>query len=223
MPFSCVFQLNNGIISDSDRIIFVDYINSNFKKYHKTSEKIACIIFNGKPGFILSTCPCYFSKTGNLKRNDLITDKSEIAYFDADGESIPYNLPYAMIKVKRRRIEYIKRKEYLYKVNRLIGSISKFCNSLIFEAPSKKSKDYYDYPRKDLQRLIGVLKILLKEEDYIRGTMILQEIKERIQLIGASSTKGEIEIARPELLNAISRGIYIFQEKKYSNVNWRTI
>ena len=97
MPFSCFFQLNNGAINPSDRIVFVEYINSVFDSYHKERVKIAHVLFNGEKAYINSNCPCYVSSTGDLKQGQEITKSTIIGYFSADGEDIPYNKPYAII------------------------------------------------------------------------------------------------------------------------------
>ena len=97
MPFSCSFQLNNGAIDSSDRIVFVEYINSIFDSYHKERVKIAHVLFNGVNAFIYSNCPCYVSSKGDLKKGQEITKSTIIGYFSAEGEDIPYNKPYAII------------------------------------------------------------------------------------------------------------------------------
>ena len=98
MPFSCLFQLNNGAIATSDIVIFQKYILSSFDHYHENSVKIAEAIFNGSSAFIYTNCPCYVSSIGALKQGDKITELTIIGYFSADGESIPYDKPYAIIK-----------------------------------------------------------------------------------------------------------------------------
>ena len=98
MPFSCVFQLNNGAIKKEDEVIFEEYVDSSFDKFENPPTKIAKVIFNGQQAFIYSNCPCYISSKGNLKKGDKIDDKTKIGYFAANGEEIPYDRPYATIK-----------------------------------------------------------------------------------------------------------------------------
>ncbi|MES1181254.1 MAG: hypothetical protein ABUL44_00510 [Flavobacterium sp.] len=98
MPFSCVFQLNNGAITKEDEIIFEEYIDSSFDKFEDSPTKIAKVIFNGQQAFIYSNCPCYISSKGKLNKGDKVDDKAKIGYFSANGEDIPYYQPYATIK-----------------------------------------------------------------------------------------------------------------------------
>jgi hypothetical protein len=98
MPFSCIFQLNNGAIKKSDEVILQEFINASIDAYHELPVKIARVTINGKNAFIYSNCPCYISSKGDLSGGDKITEETNIGYFHAEGESIPYNMPYAVIK-----------------------------------------------------------------------------------------------------------------------------
>ncbi len=224
MPFSGIFQLNHEMISVQDHVTFLEYCGSNFHKFHDDFAAIASVDFNGKRGQILSTFPCYFSEVGDLKLGDSIVSDTKIATFNADGESIPYKLPYAMIKTERNKVTtLVTRQRYLGRVRKLISSIDELSRSLEFEAPTEDSRSYYDYPRRELQWLNEELKKHFELEDYIRGTMVIHQIKKNVTSIGASSTKGEIQIHRPELLELIHSNLYVFQETEFSNVNWKTI
>ena len=98
MPFICIFRLNNGAIKKTDEVIFDEFIDSSFGEYHEENIKIAKVFFNGSPAFIYSNSPCVPSTKGNLSRGDKLSEETEIACFAADGESIPYSRPYAIIK-----------------------------------------------------------------------------------------------------------------------------
>lgn len=98
MPFTCIYQLNNGAINDGDEIIFKQYIDQSFGSYHAAPVKIAEVIVNGRMGFIYSNGPGVPSTKGSLAAGDLITPETKIAYFFADGEDIPYQRPYAVIQ-----------------------------------------------------------------------------------------------------------------------------
>jgi len=98
MPFSCIFQLNNGAIKQTDEVIFLEFIEASFGEYHRDKVKIAKVIFNGVPAFIYSNSPAWPSAKGALNQGDKITSETKIAYFGADGEDIPYNRPYAIIE-----------------------------------------------------------------------------------------------------------------------------
>jgi hypothetical protein len=98
MPFSCKFQLNNNALQETDEIIFQEYIDSAFDHYHENPIKIARATFNGRDAFVYSTCPCFVSSKGTIKKGEKITAASIIGYFAANGEDIPYNKPYAIIK-----------------------------------------------------------------------------------------------------------------------------
>nr|WP_315175285.1 hypothetical protein [uncultured Flavobacterium sp.] len=101
MPFTCKFQLNNGAISENDKVVFINFVDSSFDKYQTGFVKIATVYFNNSEAFIYSTCKCFPSSKGNLKSGDLINTETIIGYFSADGEEIPYNKPYAEIKVEK--------------------------------------------------------------------------------------------------------------------------
>jgi hypothetical protein len=100
MPFSCVFQLNNGAINESDEIIFIEFIDHSFGKYNADKVKLARVLFNGNPAFIYSNSPGFASTKGKLEQGDKITSETKIGFFGADGEDIPYNRPYAVIKIE---------------------------------------------------------------------------------------------------------------------------
>ena len=98
MPFSCIFQLNNGATDKSDEVIFLEFIDSSFDSYHEIPIKIAKIIIKGKEAFIYSNCPCYVSSKENIKRGEKLIDTTKLGYFSANGEDIPYSRPYAVIR-----------------------------------------------------------------------------------------------------------------------------
>jgi hypothetical protein len=99
MPFTCKFQLNNGELKPDDEVIFREYVDSSFGKFHSEPVRIAEVLFNGKAASIYSNCPCFpSSKNKELKSGQRINDKTEIGYFSANGEDIPYDRPYAKIK-----------------------------------------------------------------------------------------------------------------------------
>ena len=104
MGFKCTYQLNNGAIADSDEIIFEEFIEESFTSkekigtYNKEKIKIAKIIFNGKPGFIYSNSPSLPLDKEPLKKGDKLNSHTKIATFAAEGEDIPYNLPFAIIR-----------------------------------------------------------------------------------------------------------------------------
>jgi len=60
MAFICIFQLNNGVIKESDEVIFLKYFEDSFGKYHASPIKIAKVIFNNKPAFIYCNSPSFF-------------------------------------------------------------------------------------------------------------------------------------------------------------------
>ena len=101
MPFTCVFQLNNGAIKPSDEVIFLKYIDESFGRYHSEKIKIAEVLFNNIHAFILSNCPSFPSTKGDLSWGQKVTAETKIAYFAANGEDIPYNRPYAIISFER--------------------------------------------------------------------------------------------------------------------------
>ncbi len=99
MPFTCKFQLNNGAISENDKVIFISFVESSFDKYQKESVKIAKVLFNGSEAYVYSTCKCFPSSKAELKNGDLIEPETVIGYFSADGEEIPYYKPYAEVRI----------------------------------------------------------------------------------------------------------------------------
>ena len=98
MPFICTFRLNNGAIKRTDEVIFEEFIDSSFGEYHEENIRIAKVNFNGKPAFVYSNSPCFPSTKGSLTYGDKLSEETEIGYFAADSENIPYNRPYAIIK-----------------------------------------------------------------------------------------------------------------------------
>lgn len=98
MPFTCLFQLNNDAINKSDEIIFLEYIDSSFDRYSENPIRLANININGIRAFIYSNCPCYVSSKGEIKNGEKVTESTIIGYFSANGEDIPYDRPYAIIK-----------------------------------------------------------------------------------------------------------------------------
>ena len=97
MPFKCKFQLNNGAIDNNDIIIFSKFINDSFYSFNNSPVNIAEVFVNGKRAYIISTCPCVPSHKCNLIEGQSIDCNTIIGYFDADGDDIPYNKPYAQI------------------------------------------------------------------------------------------------------------------------------
>jgi len=101
MPFTCKFQLNNDALKPNDEVVFKEYIDSSFGNFHSEPVKIAKVLFNGKEAYIYSTCPCFPStKNKEIKSGHRINEKTEIGFFSANGEDIPYDRPYAKIKVE---------------------------------------------------------------------------------------------------------------------------
>jgi len=98
MPFSCIFQLNNGAINKDDEVIFEEFIDSAFDKYEDFPTKIANVLINGEKAFIYTNCSCYISSKGDIKKGDKLDENTKIGYFAANGEDIPYNKPYATIR-----------------------------------------------------------------------------------------------------------------------------
>lgn len=98
MPFSCKFQLNNGAIKPEDKVIFKNFINTSFGNFHAQSVKIASVVFNDRDAYISSNCPCFPSSVNkSLTYGTRITEATEIGYFSANGEDIPYDKAYAVI------------------------------------------------------------------------------------------------------------------------------
>ena len=100
MAFSCLFQLNNGAINETDEVIFLKYIPSVFDSFRKNSVKIAEVIFNGSRASIFTNCPCYISSKAGLKAGERIIQSTVIGYFSAEGEDILYSKPYAILKIE---------------------------------------------------------------------------------------------------------------------------
>lgn len=108
MPFSCIYQLNNGAIDSADQVIFKSYIDESFGAYHQEPVRIAEVIVNGLPGFICSASPGFPSTKGKLVSGDIVTAETKIAYFAADGESVPCGRPYAVIRYEQVCLVYFQ-------------------------------------------------------------------------------------------------------------------
>lgn len=85
MPFSCVYQLNNGAIDAEDHVIFKKYIDESFGAFHPYQIKIAEVVVNGVSGFIYSNSPGFPSTKGSLVPGDRISPDTKIAFFGANG------------------------------------------------------------------------------------------------------------------------------------------
>lgn len=99
MPFVCKFQLNNGAITETDKVVFINFFDNSFGKYQNELVKIAKVKFNDKDAYIYSTCPCFPSSKGNVNYGDLLNSDTIIGYFSAEGDEIPYSKPYAAITI----------------------------------------------------------------------------------------------------------------------------
>jgi hypothetical protein len=88
-------------LSEGDEVIFDEFIDSSFGKFHREKIEIANVKFNGQEAFIFTNCPCFVSGRGKLESGDLLNAETVIGYFSANGEDIPYGKPYAIL-VKRK-------------------------------------------------------------------------------------------------------------------------
>ncbi len=98
MPFTCKFQLNNGALKTTDKVVFVSFVDKSFGDFHNENVQIAKVLVNDLDAFVYSTCPCFPSTKGSLEKGSIISAETILGYFSADGESIPYDRPYAQIK-----------------------------------------------------------------------------------------------------------------------------
>jgi hypothetical protein len=98
MPFSCVFQLNNGALDAKDEVIFLEFLENVFGEFHANKVRFAKVLFNNRPAYLSSNCPCFPASKGTVKKGDKINAETKIAFFAADGEDIPYNRPFTVIE-----------------------------------------------------------------------------------------------------------------------------
>lgn len=102
MPFSCKFQLNNGALKEDDNLMFIEYVDASFGKFHREKVELAKVMVNGEVRFISSNCPCFVSSKGALKFGDAVNEETEIGFFSANGEDIPYGKPYAILQSEKK-------------------------------------------------------------------------------------------------------------------------
>lgn len=98
MPFTCKFQLNNGALNTTDKIVFVSFVDKSFGDFHDENVPIAKVLVNGLDAFVYTTCPCFPSAKGRVEKGSIISEETILGYFSANGEDIPYNKPYSQIK-----------------------------------------------------------------------------------------------------------------------------
>ena len=96
MPFSCEAKLEAGQLRDG-AIIFDGWIDNVWGTFVPQGTAFArCHDENG-PCSLLLTGPGLLSSKPNLKAGDHLVAGTIVAYFNADGESIPYGKPYCLV------------------------------------------------------------------------------------------------------------------------------
>ncbi|MDR1257064.1 MAG: hypothetical protein LBJ86_04900, partial [Spirochaetaceae bacterium] len=119
------------------------------------------------------------------------------------------------------RIKMINYLVFKHKQNKLYKNIIKLSKSLMFDTSDERIKNYYKESSENLKKNAMVLKNIIVNKDYSKRNIFLSDIKNTLDFIGSSSTKGEINIARNDILQKIYDDIYIFQELKYIKY-WNT-
>lgn len=107
--------------------------------------------------------------------------------------------------------------EYNRKVRRLLRVAESLADSLVHEAPTEFSRSYFDRSASRLRFATAALKAALQSgasKPELRAKA--HEVKEVLHQISAAETKGEIPIARPELVSEAIELVYVFQEIKYA-------
>jgi hypothetical protein len=96
MPFSCEAKLDAAQIRQ-DAIIFDGWIDDAWNKFVPPGTAFArCHDGNG-PCLLLLNGAGYLSSKPKLKAGDRLVAGNTVAYFSADGESIPYGKPYCLV------------------------------------------------------------------------------------------------------------------------------
>jgi hypothetical protein len=104
---------------------------------------------------------------------------------------------------------------FKYKQNKLYKNIIKLSKSLISDTSDERIKNYYKESSENLKKNTTILKNIIVNKDYSKKDIFLSNIKSTLHFISISSTKGEIDIVRNDILQKIYDDIYIFQELKY--------
>ena len=96
MPFSCVAKLERSQIRDGG-IIFDGWIESVWNQLVPQGTAFARCHDAKGPCCLLLNGPGYLSSKPTLNVGDILVEGTIVAYFNADGESIPYGEPYCLV------------------------------------------------------------------------------------------------------------------------------
>lgn len=99
MPFSCEAKLEREQLRQ-DSIIFDGWIDSAWGKFVSEGTAFARCHDGSGSCVLLLNGPGYLSSKPRLKAGDRLTAGMVVAYFNADGESIPYGKPYCLVAYK---------------------------------------------------------------------------------------------------------------------------
>ncbi|HEV7301019.1 MAG TPA: hypothetical protein VGN72_16750 [Tepidisphaeraceae bacterium] len=96
MPFSCEAKLDASQLRDG-AIVFDAWIDNVWSTFVPQGTAFArCHDGNGSCLLLLNG-PGYLSSKPKLKVGDRLVAGTIVAYFNADGESIPYGKPYCLV------------------------------------------------------------------------------------------------------------------------------
>ena len=96
MPFSCEAAILNGQLR-GEALIFDSWVEESWSTFVHAGTIFALAHDSRGPCKLGLAGPGYLSSKPALKMGDRIIEGSVVAYFSADGESIPYGKAYCTI------------------------------------------------------------------------------------------------------------------------------
>lgn len=96
MPFSCEATILHGQLRGED-LTFDSWVEESWCKFVKAGTVFARAHDSRGSCKLALTGSGHLSSKPALKTGDRISEGSVVAYFNADGESIPYGRPYCTI------------------------------------------------------------------------------------------------------------------------------
>jgi hypothetical protein len=184
MPFKCELRLNNGAKNENETILFTRFIDKFWGTYNKESVIFGKALVDNMKYHLITTSPSYLSERGNLIINDEVNSETILGYFNADGEDIPYDKPYAnLIKADKNNlmsmdiVEYITNnypKEISHSIISWIENLSWFFDDIISEKESNRiiratlflSKDDYIILKKNIHQATQDYRNILYAAEY---------------------------------------------------------
>lgn len=112
--------------------------------------------------------------------------------------------------------------EYRIRVERLLWLAAQLAESLVLEAPSDFSREFYSRSSSELQAKVIALQAAVNlGADREACARLAYDVKRVLDYIAVSHAKGEIPLSRSDWLRECMTLVYVFQESKYAAVGGR--